>query len=491
MSDMLDDMPDDNLRSKLRNYAENPDDDLWKKIQSGMVDKGATLQNRLSGYREQPDDAVWSRVNRGLRLHYVFQYIDRAGQVVGIAALLLLCLVAFIDKGKPISKVRDGFISTEIPDLSTSSNEGRQLIEPSASGKNISSNKARHDRITTAQNAVGTTMLHQDERSTNRPINLPALNLEKVTTSVQYQTIDESVVKASTLAIDSFISKNAANENTSQVKIAEQTNDASSIVSKSQFTNINTKTDSVAPIQGNNLNQAAFKNDSLQDTQQPSKDNKKKLRLNNGLYALVMPTFGYQAIEPLKNDNVLVQSLQKVSAFSGKRLGIRAEIGYEKFLSQKLAVQFGLLYFQRKQTISYSFSSTEQIEVDHSSTDSLSYIVKMTKQHATFEYELKNIGVLAGISYTTRTGRFVHRIGLASELQKSLVKRKQSELVGQQGMYLFGDAYYRLVYPMSKHFDLMLQPTLNYSLKVDDRIDAPFYVKPYGIGLNFGAYFHF
>lgn len=36
----------------------------------------------------------------------------------------------------------------------------------------------------------------------------------------------------------------------------------------------------------------------------------------------------------------------------------------------------------------------------------------------------------------------------------------------------------------------MLQPTFNYALKLDEQINAPFYVKPYGFGINFGLYFH-
>jgi hypothetical protein len=115
----------------------------------------------------------------------------------------------------------------------------------------------------------------------------------------------------------------------------------------------------------------------------------------------------------------------------------------------------------------------------------------MKKQNSTFEYELKNIGVTTGISYTTKTGRLIHRIGFAAELQKSIRKSSEPEFVVKRNLYLFCDAYYRLVYPVSEHFDFMLQPTLNYSLKVDDRLNAPFYVKPYGLGVNFGAYIHF
>ena len=43
---------------------------------------------------------------------------------------------------------------------------------------------------------------------------------------------------------------------------------------------------------------------------------------------------------------------------------------------------------------------------------------------------------------------------------------------------------------LTTKFDLMLQTTFNYSLQVDNRINAPFYVKPYGMGLNLGIYWH-
>jgi hypothetical protein len=203
-----------------------------------------------------------------------------------------------------------------------------------------------------------------------------------------------------------------------------------------------------------------------------------------------MPTFGYQHVSPLKDDNILIESIEKVSAFSTRRLGVRVELGFEKFITPRLALNAGVLYYQRKQTIGYLYRDTENFEIDPLYSDSLVYRVAMTQQTGTFEYELKNIGVLGGINYTLKGKRFVQKFGLAAEFHKGLMPVSTEVASGSQ-YYMFGNVYYRISYPLSKRFDVMLQPTLNYSLQTDERITAPFYVKPYGLGFNFGFYFHF
>jgi hypothetical protein len=79
---------------------------------------------------------------------------------------------------------------------------------------------------------------------------------------------------------------------------------------------------------------------------------------------------------------------------------------------------------------------------------------------------------------------------LAAELHKGLSTPNKEVNTGQR-FYLFGDVFYRIAYPVNNKLDLMFQPTINYALQLDERINAPFYVKPYGLGLNFGVYYHF
>jgi hypothetical protein len=207
-----------------------------------------------------------------------------------------------------------------------------------------------------------------------------------------------------------------------------------------------------------------------------------------GLYALVMPTLGYQEVRPLTQDNIFIESVDRVSAFSPKRLGIRGEIGIERSLARGWGVHAGLLYYQRKQSISYRYNDGTQVDVIELPGDSMSYGVQPRTLSATFEYEVKNIGVLAGFNYSIKGKQFEQRVGMSGELHKPLSRGGEA---GGRSTYLFANAYYRLSYRLSRRFDLMLQPTFNYSLQVDNRTNAPFYVKPYGLGLNFGVFYHF
>ncbi len=203
-----------------------------------------------------------------------------------------------------------------------------------------------------------------------------------------------------------------------------------------------------------------------------------------------MPTFGYQELDPVKNDNVLVQSLQKVSAFSLSRLGIRAEVGWEKKISKHFAVDAGMLYYQRKQTIGYNYIDPSKNNVVSSDSMPFVYITRPNQLTKTFEYELKNIGIHAGLNYEIRVDKFNHRVGIGAELHKGFTK-SDIELPPSNNFYLFGNVYYRISYRLSDRVDFIVQPTFNYSFKVADQLNTPFYVQPYGLGLSFGAYVKF
>jgi hypothetical protein len=48
-----------------------------------------------------------------------------------------------------------------------------------------------------------------------------------------------------------------------------------------------------------------------------------------------------------------------------------------------------------------------------------------------------------------------------------------------------------LQYPSEGRLKAVFQPTLNYSFYINQNLNAPFYVKPYGLGLNVGVTYNF
>jgi hypothetical protein len=203
---------------------------------------------------------------------------------------------------------------------------------------------------------------------------------------------------------------------------------------------------------------------------------------------------GYQRVEANPTDNIIVESFQKVSNFSSKRLGVRAELGVEYALTSRVKVFGGVLYYQRKQTISYVERVNTGVE-HHTSGDTLTLEPQFSLEEKAFEYELKNVGVQVGLNYVLWKKKFLHVAGTGIEFHKAL--NKLSDVQKQQGFssnpstYVFYNLYYRVQYPAEGRLKAIFQPTLNYSLFLNRNMNAPFYVKPYGLGLNLGVTYSF
>jgi hypothetical protein len=229
--------------------------------------------------------------------------------------------------------------------------------------------------------------------------------------------------------------------------------------------------------------------DDTEDKNEKSKSWKKL-----GLYFTAMPTFGYNRIESNRSDNVMIESVEKISSFSGRRLGIRAEIGADFAISGRAKVFAGVLYYQRKQTIGYVEKTVTNVVQENVSDTTIVYDPQYVLENKTFEYELKNIGVQLGINYTLREGKFLHAAGTGIEFHKALNKLPEQDNPGfgsNPSTYVFYNLYYRIQYPAKGKLKAVFQPTFNYSLYLNQDMNAPFYVKPYGLGLNLGLTYSF
>jgi len=89
--------------------------------------------------------------------------------------------------------------------------------------------------------------------------------------------------------------------------------------------------------------------------------------------------------------------------------------------------------------------------------------------------------------------KFLQLIGTSIEFHKALNKSGSEKLqdFSNPSAYVFYNLYYRLQYPSEGRLRVVLQPTLNYSFYINQNLNAPFYVKPYGLGLNFGFTYNF
>ena len=85
-------------------------------------------------------------------------------------------------------------------------------------------------------------------------------------------------------------------------------------------------------------------------------------------------------------------------------------------------------------------------------------------------------------------------LGTGFEFHMALNKLEESyqaEFTNNPSAYVFYNLYYRLQYPAEGRLKAVFQPTLNYSFYINQNLHAPFYVKPYGLGLNIGFTYNF
>lgn len=211
------------------------------------------------------------------------------------------------------------------------------------------------------------------------------------------------------------------------------------------------------------------------------------------LYFTVMPTLGYQRIEANQNDNLIVESIHKVAAFSPERLGVRAEAGLEIPVYPKFNVFGGLVYYQREQTVDYVQKQVEYVQVTTGTNGEIITQPKFVYLEKSFEYQVKNLGFQLGINYQLRSNQLLHTMGTGLEFHMALNRKHQPtpDFTNNPSVYVFYNLYYRLQYPADTKLRAVFQPTLNYSFYINKTMNTPFYVKPYGLGLNLGATYHF
>lgn len=202
------------------------------------------------------------------------------------------------------------------------------------------------------------------------------------------------------------------------------------------------------------------------------------------LYFQGMPTLNYNRYEANSRDNQLISDIKKLPSISLDRIGIRLETGLMFDLSPRVNVFGGILFLKQNQVISYITNEVDSLSGVQQGDDVV-IVPHYSNEEYKYSYGLINIGAQLGLTYKINSERFNMAIGTGVELHKS-IKHKADEGFEMPDKYLFYNIFYRIEYPKEKRFRFMAQPTFNYSINLTKKLDAPFFVKPYGLGLNLG-----
>ena len=419
------------------------------------------LRKRLTDYSREPNERLWEKIVPHISIRQK-NGMNRMGKGIDLFTVLILvaCLLSIL---------------LNLPDSYPA------YSEVSVPGKE----KSQRTKELTTKDVGGTNNLIQIEamapqfRSSkeheSEPTSEPSHN--KVLGSETAAEIDQSAP----LAQYAMMIENSGEKNTTNIHILKTANEI-----------VREPANEVKEIISQEEKRKAKEEKKKERTQEREQNERTHRKFS--IYFTAMPTFGYQRIESKTNDKIYIESIKKISAFSTERLGLRAELGAEVPLSRRLKVFGGLLYYQRKQTIDYTEKQIDTTQVSIGSNGEYVVETKLMHSDKSFEYELKNIGFQIGLNYQLKKAKFLQSLGTGIEFQFALNKLSEEvdhTFTNNPSAYVFYNLYYRLQYPSEGRLKAVFQPTLNYSFYINQNLNAPFYVKPYGLGLNIGATYNF
>jgi hypothetical protein len=224
------------------------------------------------------------------------------------------------------------------------------------------------------------------------------------------------------------------------------------------------------------------------DTEKPSK--KKKL-IHGNLYAIITPSFSFQKITPPADDDLEVIGFESPGVMSKERFGLSVDIGYERTLAKKLEWYAGLSFYQQQQRLSYQYYSPDEYDVTSNGAGGFIMTPKVVAK--SFNYNMCNAGVTAGLRYMIKSGGLKHKFGAGLQFQQGLLKTSDEEASynNADASYLNYQLSYRLEMNVRRRLDIFLQPSFTHSILSNESLNEPFKLKPYRAGIGFGMLFHF
>jgi hypothetical protein len=419
------------------------------------------LRKRLTDYTREPNEKMWAKIVPHISIRQK-NGMNRMGKGIDLFTVLILvaCLLSILlnlpDSYPAYSEVSDP--------AKMKSQQAKELTRNDEGGTN---NLIQIEAIA----PLFRSSEEQESEQTSEPSDIHVLSSE----------IAAETDQSAPLAQYAIMIENSGEKNTSNIPVVKTGNE----IVKEPVNGVK----EIMSEEEKPKTKEEKKEERIQEREQNERTHRKF-----SIYFTAMPTFGYQRIESKTNDKIYIESIKKISAFSTERLGLRAELGAEIPLSRRLKVFGGVLYYQRKQTIDYTEKQIDTTQVSIGSNGEYVVETKLTHSDKSFEYELKNIGFQVGLTYQLKKAKFLQSLGTGIEFQfalNNLSEEVDNTLTNNPSAYVFYNLYYRLQYPSEGRLKAVFQPTLNYSFYINQNLNAPFYVKPYGLGLNVGATYNF
>ena len=229
--------------------------------------------------------------------------------------------------------------------------------------------------------------------------------------------------------------------------------------------------------------------DSLTQNQQLTKLLTRTPKRRPAFYANVTPSLSFQRAIPVGSDEVVVHALSGGSILSSERLGISMDIGVQGLISNRFDYYGGLSFYRQNQTLKYSFQEGNQVDVESAGENR--YTVMPKSSQGLVNYKMLNLGLQTGILYNLYGKKLTHKIGAGLIYQHGLKKGSSESYKNSESSYFSYQVFYRNEIRVSSRVRVFVQPVFIQSIRVREKIDAPFNLKPYRAGIGFGVLYDF
>jgi hypothetical protein len=394
------------------------------------------LVKRLQSYTEQPDEILWKNIDAALRPNRTFAWVPWVDR----ATMAIIVVLAFL------------FVNTE--------NQLNPKFQTVAHPKNL-------DSLYDSSNAFTP----------------PSKNSKQAADSHLSSRVNEGKENIRDKVFPQFGSdKSDSGSDLNGIASIEGIVDSTHQVEQGKSLKESYKADSllVSPLE--------VKQDSAENFH-GEKETKRVRKKRLAFYAQITPMLSFQRATPVSRDGVIVTELFNRSILSSDRFSLSLEAGVQGFISKRFEYYGGVSLYKQRQSLRYAYHAVDQVTVE--SNGEKNYTVTPKSSTAIVNYHMMNVGVNAGLIYSLYGKRLIHKIGTGLSYQRGFNQSDAEVYDNAESSYLSYQLFYRNEISVNRRLRIYIQPTFMHSFHVNEKLDAPFTLKPYSAGIGFGILYNF
>lgn len=427
-----------------------PENNFWNEI-----------KDRLDHYAEEPDDDSWDKIAGGLNSAprpRILAWLERRASSTQVGLPGFVVLVALVAGDQP-APLWSGFVAN-----------------------------AEHEEVYSAR---------ENATSSDKTIALTvpkeaAVSQQEHNTSLRVRSARERTVPQKARAYTRF-DETASVETPATVQaIAQDTTDSGNeILAKNQMVS-RAGVFAVDTVAQEDIDKDKKEKKVVINASTKKEAEKKKAQLHIPMvYFQAGPSLAYHKITPSTNDDVTITELKESGIFASDRVGFSLEAGFQYRVAPRLEVYGGLSYYQQQQHIRYTMAHGASGGVAGNPDDGYVF-TPATSQHEV-KYTMRNAGVSAGMFYRVKTHLLEHKLGVGLLYQQGFQSAagEESAYTNKGSKYLQYQLLYRMEAGLNDHMRLYFQPGYTHAFYVDEKLNAPFTIKPYRAGISVGIVYLF